>query len=75
MISPKYLSKETEFFILLLQFYANSKQRTTADILDEWDRLNLTEFIFSMYDIYHIERLENACEDTDRLIAEHRASE
>ncbi|MDE7048944.1 MAG: DUF3791 domain-containing protein, partial [Lachnospiraceae bacterium] len=43
-------------------------KNTTADkIMDLWDKLKLTDFI---YDMYHIERLENAFEDIDRLVAE-----
>jgi hypothetical protein len=32
----------------------------------------LTDFIYSMYEIYHIERLENAFDDIDRLILEKK---
>lgn len=47
---------------------------TTADkVLKLWDKLGLTDFIYDMYERYHIERLENAFEDIDRLVAEKQA--
>ena len=39
-------------------------------ILVLWDKLNLTDFIYDMYEIYHSERLQNAFDDIDSLIAE-----
>ncbi|MBN6711559.1 DUF3791 domain-containing protein [Haemophilus haemoglobinophilus] len=64
------MSKEGEFFIYLLERYAEYKNRTATDILKEWDNLELSQFIYDMYDIYHIERLQNAFDDIDLLIAE-----
>ena len=58
------MSKEMEFFIFLLESYAAYKN-TTAD-----EVLKLTDFIYDMYERYHIERIENAFEDIDRRIAE-----
>ena len=46
-------------------------KRTSADkILAFWDELGLTDFIYDMYEIYHTERLQNAFDDIDSLIAE-----
>lgn len=67
------MSKEMEFFIFLLENYAEYKNTTADEILKLWDYLNLTDFIYEMYERYHIERLENAFEDIDRLIAEKQA--
>lgn len=64
------LRKENEFFIYLLERYAEYKNRNTVDVLNEWEKLDLTQFIFDMYELYHIERLQNAFEDIDRLVAE-----
>lgn len=64
------MSKEMEFFIFLLEQYAYYKKTTADKIMKLWDELGLTEFIFDMYELYHIECLENAFEDIDRLIAE-----
>lgn len=64
------MSKEMEFFIFLLEYYADYKNTTADKVLKQWDDLELTDFIYDMYELYHIERLENAFEDIDRLIAE-----
>jgi hypothetical protein len=64
------MSKEMEFFIYLIERYAAYKEKTANQILKEWDKLELTDFIYDMYDIYHVERLQNAFDDIDELIAE-----
>jgi hypothetical protein len=64
------MSKETEFFIYMLERYAEYKEKTADQILKEWDRLGLTDFIYDMYDIYHVERLQNAFDDIDDMIIE-----
>ncbi|MFR6292202.1 MAG: DUF3791 domain-containing protein [Peptococcaceae bacterium] len=64
------MGKEMEFFIFLLEQYAAYKQTTADKVLKQWDELELTDFIYDMYELYHIERLENAFADIDRLIAE-----
>lgn len=66
------LSKEGAFFIYLLEHYAAAKGRCASDVLAEWDALHLTEFIFDLYELYHVECLENAYDDIDRLVAEAR---
>lgn len=68
------MAKEMEFFIFLLENYAEYKNRKADEILKLWDELRLTDFIYSMYELYHIERLENAFDDIDRLIAEKQQS-
>lgn len=64
------MSNEMEFFIFLLEQYAKHKNKTADIVLKEWDELNITDKIYNMYEIYHIERLENAFEDIDNLITE-----
>lgn len=64
------MSKKAEFFIYLIERYAESKGKTANQILQQWDALELTDLIYDMYEIYHIERLENAFEDIDELILE-----
>lgn len=64
------MTKESEFFIYLLERYAEYKNQSAATILKQWDQLNLTQFIYEMYEIYHIERLENAFADIDKLVEE-----
>ena len=66
------MCKETIFFIYLLERYAEIKNKTATQVLKEWDELDLTDFIYDMYEIYHIERLQNAFDDIDELITEKR---
>lgn len=64
------MSKEAKFFIYLIERYAEHKNTTAEKVLQQWDELSLTDLICDMYEVYHVERLENAFEDIDRLIAE-----
>lgn len=62
------MTKETDFFIYLIESYAKYKNTTADKILNTLDEKNLTDFVYDMYEMYHIERLENAFEDLDSLI-------
>ena len=64
------MSKEGEFFIYLLERYADFKKEKASEILKLWDRIGLTNLIYDLYAIYHVERLENAFEDIDKLVEE-----
>lgn len=68
------MSKEMQFFIFLIENYAEYKNVTADKVLKKWDELNLTDFIYDMYERYHIERIENAFDDIDRLITEKTLS-
>lgn len=68
------MSKETDFFIYLIERYAEKKEKTANQILKEWDSLDLTAFIYDMYEIYHVERIQNAFDDIDKLTLERHAS-
>lgn len=64
------MDKEMEFFVFLIENYAEYKNTTADKVMELWDRFELTDFIYDMYERYHIERLENAFQDIDRLLAE-----
>lgn len=64
------MSKEMDFFIFLLEQYAAHKKLTADKVLELWDRLELTDCIYNMYELYHTESLQNAFDDIDRLTAE-----
>lgn len=64
------MSKQAEFFIYLIERYAEAKKTTAQKVLQQWDSLDLTNFIYEMYELYHVERLENAFDDIDTLVAE-----
>ena len=66
------MSKEINFFIYLLEKYADKKNKNASDILKEWDKLNITQLIYDMYEKYHTETLENAFEDIDKIIESKR---
>ena len=62
------MSKEMEFVTFLMEQYAHYKNTTADKILHKLDELNLTDYIFNMYEMYHSEALENAYADIDKLI-------
>jgi len=68
------MSEKMDFFIFLIENYAAYKKTTADKVMKEWDDLNLTDFIYEMYERYHIERLENAFEDIDALVAEKKSA-
>lgn len=63
------MRKETDFFIYLIEKFAEYKNGIAPQILKKWDEKGITDFIYDMYEIYHVERLENAFKDIDSLIA------
>ena len=71
-MKTEYLSKEMKFLIYLLERYAESRDTTAVAVLEQWDELGVAELIFDMYDLYHVEKLENAFTDIDNLVAEKR---
>lgn len=64
------MDKEMDFFLMLLEYYAEHKATTADAVLKEWDRAGITERILSMYEIYHVESLDNAFQDIDRMMGE-----
>ncbi len=63
------MSDELKFFIFLIESYAYSKNKSTGEVFKEWDKHNIIQEIFDNYEMYHQERIENAYEDIDCLIA------
>ncbi|MBQ3319016.1 MAG: DUF3791 domain-containing protein [Spirochaetia bacterium] len=61
------MSNEMEFFSFLLQKYAQYKNTTADLVLQKWDELGITDYIYNMYEMYHIESLSNAFADIDML--------
>jgi hypothetical protein len=68
------MSRETSFFIYLIERYAAYKKTSADRILALWDSLDLTDFVYDMYELYHSERLQNAFDDIDVLIAERQSA-
>lgn len=63
------MSDELKFFILLIEKYASEKNKSTGDVLKEWDEHGITQEIYDGYWNYHTERIENAFKDIDSLLA------
>lgn len=64
------MSREMQFFMFLIERYAEYKNSTAGDILTQWDELGITKRIFDLYELYHTEALENAFMDIDKLVEE-----
>ena len=62
------MSKESDFFVYLLEHYANYKNTTAEKILKILDEKELTDYVYDMYEIYHSESLDNAFNDIDSMI-------
>ncbi|MBQ3427804.1 MAG: DUF3791 domain-containing protein [Clostridia bacterium] len=62
------MSKEMNFFIYLLEYYAEYKNKNAGDVLSLWDEVGITDFIYNMYEMYHIESIQNAFDDIDRIL-------
>lgn len=63
------MTKEMEFFIYLLENYADYKHTRADLVLRELDEKNLTDFVYGMYPLYHTEAIENAYKDIDSLLS------
>ena len=66
------MSKEMEFFIYLLEHYAYYKHTTADKVLKILMDLNILDDVFNGYEFYHIERLQNAYDDIDKMIKESK---
>ena len=62
------MNNEMKFFIYLLESYAIHKGISGKQVFDLWKSKNLIDFIYNMYELYHVERLENAFNDIDNFI-------
>ena len=63
------MAREMQFFMYLIERYADYKNSTAGDILTLWDELDISKYIYDMYELYHTEAIENAFADIDRLTA------
>ncbi len=68
------MSREMTFFMYLTERYAEYKQSTSGEILKEWDKLGITDRIYSLYELYHIEAIENAFADIDKMTEKAQTS-
>jgi hypothetical protein len=63
------MSREFKFFIYLLERYAESRG-VTADVMLNRLKVNvLLDYAIGMYELYHVESIENAFADLDSKLA------
>jgi hypothetical protein len=62
----KLLSDRADFFIFLLEKYAEEKKKSSKEVLNTWNEKGILDYINDMYEQYHSERIENAIQDIDR---------
>ena len=62
------MSEESRYFLYLTEQYALYKGITGKETLDLFEKQNLVKYIYSMYQTYHTERVDNAIHDIDRKI-------
>ena len=62
------MSKEGEFFILLVEKYAYYRNLKGSEVLEMFTKNDLIPYIYGMYEQYHIETLDNAFDDLDEQL-------
>ena len=62
----KKISDQAEFFIFLLEKYAEAEGVSAKDSLNLWKERGIVDYINDMYEQYHTERIENAIQDIER---------
>lgn len=63
------MSREFEFFIYLIERYAEAHGVSARDVLRQWDSAGITDTVHDMYDRYHCEAIENAFADIESLMS------
>ena len=59
------ISETNEFFIFLLEKFAEAKNISAKESLNLWKEKGLIDYINGMYEQYHSERVENAIQDIE----------
>ena len=69
------MEKEFRFFIYLLERFAEHRGESAADTFSRLESAGLLDYAEGMYELYHVESLDNAFADLDHrlAIAERRA--
>ena len=64
------MAREMQFFMQLINKYAEYKNSTAGDTLTLWDELEISSFIYENYETYRNESLEKIFADIDKLTVE-----
>jgi len=59
------MCKKSDFFILLLEKYAFHHGITGDQMLERLKQNDMIDYIYDMYELYHVETLSNAFDDLD----------
>ena len=62
------MTEEMCFFMYLLEYYADYKNKKSAEVLNEWEKCGIIQKVYDNYWIYHTERIENAYLDIDSMM-------
>lgn len=63
------MSREFRFFVYLLEHFAAHRGETAADTFDRLERAGLLDYAQNMYELYHVESLDNAFADLEARLA------
>ena len=63
------MSREFKFFIYLLERYAEGRGVTADVMLNRLKANGLLDYAIGMYELYHVESMENAFADLDSKLA------
>ena len=62
------MSKEFRFFVYLLERYAEHLGEPADVVYGRMAQKGLVDYAIKMYELYHVEAIENAFEDLDRRL-------
>ena len=63
------MSKEFRFFIYLLECFAAHRGETATETYDRLEKAGLLDYAENMYELYHVESLDNAFADLEGRLA------
>lgn len=64
------MSREMQYFMILIERYAAYKNSTAGDMLTKWDDLDITNKIYNLYESYNSKDFEEAFAEIDRITKE-----
>lgn len=63
------MSKEFRFFVYLLEHFAAHRSETADETYDRLEKAGLLDYAENMYELYHVESLDNAFADLEGRLA------
>ena len=63
------MGKEFRFFIYLLERFAEHRGESAAETFSCLESAGLLDYALGMYELYHVEALDNAFADLDHRLA------